>query len=394
MIIPAVFTSPETQHLNVKIHQPLTIVSTADLHIGRFDLAYQYSVLKQQMIEPLYNIDFDIFVIAGDFFNSKVMANSQTAMYGCLFFNDIVNLCKYKNTTLIVIEGTKDHDNGQLKLFYSYLSDPDLDLRIVEQARFEIVKGIRILCLPEEYNKPQSYYDNLLLYSGVYDIAIVHGMYKGAIYQDKVINTENFDPRNKIFTMDDFCNCRGYILAGHVHTSGCFDRYFYYCGSPYRWCFGEEEPKGFFISFYNPDTCEHYCYFQEIICHQYITLNIDDMIDKNPDEIIYYINLLLKDIEYIRIELPDEPNEVQLANIEMIKIYYRNNNRVKIKMTNSKKKKVIEQTKEQNKELEPFLFLLDHNLDKYEKLSMYINIKEGYDCTNSSEVKEILEDLT
>ena len=123
-------------------------------------------------------------------------------------------------------------------------------------------------------------------------------------------------------------------------------------------------------------------------------LFLDDMIDKNPDEIIYYINLLLKDIEYIRIELPDEPNEAQLANIEMIKIYYRNNNRVKIKMTNSKKKKVIEQTKEQNKELEPFLFLLDHNLDKYEKLSMYINIKEGYDCTNSSEVKEILEDLT
>ena len=389
MIIPAVIGNNNTE-----LNRPLKIISTADLHIGRMDLSYQYSLLQDYIIDLMYNTEFDIFIIAGDLFNNKSMANSQQVMYGCLFFNDCVNACKLKNATMIVINGTKEHDDGQLKLFYSYLSDPDLDLRIVEQARFEIVKGIRILCLPEEYNKPQEYYDNLLYYSGMYDIAIVHGMYKGAVYQDKVINTENFDPRNKIFTMEDFYNCKGFILAGHVHTSGCFDKYFYYCGSPYRWSFGEEEAKGFIVAFYNPVLNTHYCYFQEIECYQYKSIHIDNILSKSPDEIINYINLLLQDIEYIRLISPDDPNETELANLEMIKTYYRNNNRVKIKTVNSRKKKVIEQVKEQNDELSPYLFLLDSNLKKYEKFSMYINLKEGYEYITPSEVKSILEDLT
>ena len=265
------------QHLNVNLNKPLTIISTADLQIGRMDLSYQYTLLQQQMIGLLYNINFDIFVIAGDFFDKKVMANSPTAMYACLIFKEIVELCKAKDATLIIEEGTKEHDNGQLKLFYSYLKDTDIDIRIVEQSRFEYVKGIRILCLPEEYNKPKEYYDELLLNSGLYDIAIVHGMYKGAVYQEQVISTENIDPRNKIFTMDDFVNCKGYILAGHVHTPGCFGGYFYYCGSPYVWKFGEEEQKGFFISFYNQNTRQHYCHFQPIECNKYVTVNLDDM---------------------------------------------------------------------------------------------------------------------
>jgi DNA repair exonuclease SbcCD nuclease subunit len=393
MIIPAVFTRPEDENLNVRPNNILTIVSTADLHIGRMDLSYQYSVIRDQMLSPLENINYDIFVIAGDYFHKKEMANSQTIMYGLLLMKDIVEQVKRKNATLLIIDGTKEHDSGQLKLFYSYLSDPELDIRIVEQARFEIIKGIRVLCLPEEYNKPQEYYDNIMKESGLYDIAVVHGMYKGAVYQDKVITLDNTNPRNKVFTMNDFCNCKGYILSGHVHTTGCFDKYFYYCGSPYRWSFGDEGAKGFFISFYNCNTSEHYCYFQQIECRKYITLNLDDMIDRSPDEIIFYVNSILEDIEFLRLEFLIVPNQEQLSKIEIIKKYYSNNNRVKIKQSDSKKRKIVEQVKEQHKELEQYLFLLDGQLDKYEKIAIYINLKEGYDCITSEEVKQIIEDL-
>lgn len=386
MIIPAYIAKDNNR-------PPLTIVSTSDWHTGRIDLSYQYNILKEQMIQPLYQVHFDIFVIAGDFFDHKEMANSEAVMYGCLIFKEVVELCRSKGATLLIIEGTKEHDNGQLKLFYSYLSDPTIDIRIVEQARFEYIKGIRVLCLPEEYSKPEEYYDQLLHRSGLYDIAVVHGMYKGAVYQEKVITIDESNTRNKIFTIDDFDCCRGYIIAGHIHTSGCFDKYFYYCGTPYRWMFGEENPKGFLISFYNPNTHEHYCHFQQIECHRYITLNLDDMIDHSPDEIIYYVNLLLQDVEFLRLEFLIMPNEAQLATMDIIKSYYRNNNRVKIKMSNSKKKKVIDKVKEQNSELEPYLFLLESGLSKYEKLAMYINMSEGYDCMTADEIKDILEDL-
>ena len=393
MIIPAILTRPEHKHLNQTTDRILKIVSTADLHIGRFDLSYQYNTIKNQIINILEPLDYDIFVIAGDYFHKKELANSQTIMYALLLMKDIVEQVKRKNATLLIIDGTKEHDDGQLKLFYPYLKDPDLDIRIVETARFEIIKGIRVLCLPEEYNKPQDYYDELMQYSGLYDIAVVHGMYKGAVYQDKVISTETVNPRNKIFTIDDFCNCKGYILSGHVHTAGCFDKYFYYTGSPLRWQFGDEGPKGFYISLYNPNTCEHYIHFQEIECWRYITLNLDDMIDRSPDEIIFYVNSLLQDIEFLRLEFLISPSQEQLATIDIIKKYYSHNNRVKIKQSDSKKKKIIDQVKEQHKELEQYLFLLDGQLNKYDKISIYINLKEGYDCITSEEVKQIIEDL-
>ena len=119
MIIPATFTRPEDQYLNPRLSNILTIVSTSDLHIGKSDLSYQYNILKEQLLNVVEHIDYDIFVIAGDYFHKKELANSQTIMYALLLMKDIVEQVKRKNATLLVLDGTKEHDSGQLKLFYS-----------------------------------------------------------------------------------------------------------------------------------------------------------------------------------------------------------------------------------------------------------------------------------
>ena len=75
MIIPAILTRPEHKHLNQTTDRILKIVSTADLHIGRFDLSYQYNTIKNQIINILDPLDYDIFVIAGDYFPKKELAN-------------------------------------------------------------------------------------------------------------------------------------------------------------------------------------------------------------------------------------------------------------------------------------------------------------------------------
>lgn len=69
-------------------------------------------------------------------------------------------------------------------------------------------------------------------------MCFMHGTIEGAIYRDMV-------GQSRLFTIDDFINCRGPIISGHVHTGGCFNSYFYYTGSPLRWKYGEEETKGF-----------------------------------------------------------------------------------------------------------------------------------------------------
>lgn len=390
MISPVNFL--DNENLNQIISDNLVMVNSGDWHFGSLDPEYQYNVLYNQLVLPCYSIDLDVFVIAGDIFDKKNLASSKTVMFACLLLSKIVEMCKAKNVTLLIIKGTDEHDAGQLKLFYSYLQDPDLDIRIVESISFLYIKGCRFLCIPEEYNKSEDYYNEYLLYSGIYDICVMHGMFKGAVYQDQVILPENVNPRNKLFTIEDFINCRGLIISGHVHTPGCFNTYFYYCGCPYRWRFGEEHAKGFIITLYNKRSAQHYNHFQEIISEQYITLNLDDMLDRDPKETIYYVELVLQDIEYLRLEFLKAPTDEQLANINILKNYFRTNNRVKIKTTNSKKQKIVETLNIENERLKEFMFIMDKQLSPYEKFARYINIKEGCEYTSAQEIEELISE--
>ena len=57
-----------------------------------------------------------------------------------------------------------------------------LDLRIVENIRFEYIKGMKILCIPELYGLDEDIYRQFLFFSGLYDMCFMHGTIKGAIY--------------------------------------------------------------------------------------------------------------------------------------------------------------------------------------------------------------------
>ena len=111
----------------------------------------------EQMVNKIHDLQFDVFFINGDIFHHKFMSNSDTIMYASLFIDEVVRLCMSKNATLVLLHGTASHDADQLKLFYHYIGS-GVDIRIVETTRFEIIKGIRVLCIPEEYNKGYDYY--------------------------------------------------------------------------------------------------------------------------------------------------------------------------------------------------------------------------------------------
>ena len=386
-MMPVIF---DDQNKNLAMTDNLVIASSADWHFGKLDPEYQYNIIKNQIINPLYNIRLDVFAILGDTFDHKVMANSKAVMYAGLIIKECVQLCKTKGATFVILAGTLEHDADQLKLFYPYLSDKDLDIRIVEKLKFEYIKGCKVLCIPEEYNKSEEYYNEFLFKQGLYDFALMHGMYKGTIYQEEIVTEDNVNPRNKLFTMDDFNNCRGFILSGHVHVPGCFNRHFYYCGNPYTWQFGEECDKGFFITLYNKFTHQYYNHFQVIVSDKYETVNIDDMLDLDPKDVISFIESLLVDIAYVRIECLNASTEAQIANLNIIKTYFSTNTKIKFKNESIKKKKILQSIKEENKNLEQFMFVLDPNMSYLEKLAMYINIKEGKEYTTAQEIEQLM----
>lgn len=359
------------------------IVSTADLHFGSIDPKITYQILKEQFIDKITLLPkLDIIVIAGDIWERKYMANSDPIVYATLFMGEVMQISKQKNASVIVIMGTREHDADQLRLFYHYRNNPEYDIYIAEQLQFVYTKGMRILCIPELYGIPEEEYDAVLNHS-FYDMALMHGTIKGSVYGDNV-------KEGRLFTIDDFKYCNGPIISGHIHTGGCFDRDFYYTGSPIRYKFGEENTKGFLILLYNLDTRQYYMHLEPIESFRYDTISLDRLVLSDPKEIIDYINDLKEkeNIDYLRIEIPQSYSQ---ENSEILKNYFRNRQDIKFKIDRNKKTDEVIENKE-SELYDKYNYIFDHNLSEFEILARYINDKEGYVIVEADTIKKLLEE--
>lgn len=358
----------------------------ADIHFGALEPRLQYNILKEQFLDRIrLMLHLDIVSINGDIFDHKFMANSDAVMYACMFIEELVNICRRQRSTLIILAGTASHDADQLKLFYHYMNT-GVDIRIIEQVQFIYVRNKRILIIPELYNKGEQLYLDVLKHQGLYHACYMHGTYKGSIYGKDTPDLNS--SREPIFCMNDFYNCLGPIISGHVHTPVCYDTHFYYCGSPYRWRYGEEEDKGFYILLHNIVTGQYHIHFEPIMSFRYDTINLDCMLNLDPKQIIEYIETKRSEgIDNIRIQFTQNNETI----IPIIKSYFNSNSSVKID-ANFKNENIIKETeaiKEQNKE---YNFIFDKSATPYETLSNYINQQEGSMFITAEDLKKIIEE--
>lgn len=373
-------------YLPINTNPYLIEVHIADIHFGAIDPDKHYNILREQFLNKIEQIPFDILSIDGDIFDKKFMANSDAVAYAMLFVRNCVEFCLQKQATLMIIAGTESHDAGQLQLFYGYLSDPNLDIRIVEQAKFEYVKGLKILCIPEEYGKGADYYYKLL--DEVYDSVFMHGTVVGSVYG---ANKEDLNSsKYPIFSIDSFAGCRGPIVAGHVHKAMCLNGYIYYCSNPIRYRFGEEEEKGFCIVVHNRETMAHKFEFIPIQSFRYDTIDIRALEWNDPKEIIQYLDALLASgIDNVRIDFSnlDEPM-VQ----RVVEQYYTNNPHVAIKRFVGKNSSnpEINTTNEVLEKYSELDFLLDPKIDEYTKFVNFINHNEGTQFITVDRLKSVL----
>ncbi len=397
-IIPGIIYDDVPDNDFKYIRPVLTEVHIADIHfgVGAMSPKTQYEILKEQFIFKIQDINFDILSINGDLFDRKSMSNSDMVMYATMFIDEIVQLCKLKNATLVLIHGTKSHDSSQLKLFYHYLNEPNIDIRIIEETRFEYIKGGKFLCIPEEYGRDEEYYLNFLYNQAPYDGVFMHGNIQGAIYTQE--EPELGSEKAPTFKVSDFRFSRGPIIAGHVHVPGCYEKYAYYCGSPYRWQFGEEQSKGFYIVLRDLNDGSHYTHFEEIISEKYVTISIDDLLMIDPKDAINYINdLKEKDkIDHIRLQFKNELNDSTSTNLQLIKNFYRTNSSVKIHHKQKKKRAEVDKDSIDNEVMEKYRgyeYIIDPSLSEYEILTHYINDNKGYEFITVDELMDILKEL-
>ena len=361
----------------------LTEAHISDIHFGVFDPAKQYEILKNQFIDRIKLLDLDLISINGDLFHHKFMSNSDAVMYALKFIDELVQVCRTKQCTLFILHGTPSHDANQTKLFYRYMNDPTVDVRVIETIKFEYVKQKRILCIPEVPGMGREFYENIL-YQNYYDAVCMHGTIRGAIYgKDKI----DLDAPSPVFGMDNFRYSMGPVISGHVHVQGCYERDFYYCGSPYRWCYGEEQPKGYLILLHDINTRQYYVHFEEIQSYRYDTINFDEMIKDDPQKIIAFIKeRQAQGVDNIRMEFT-----LEHENINILKSFYRNNPTISIKC-DYKNDIIRRQSQEVLEQCREYDYITDKSLTEFDILSRYINDSKGFTYITPEELIELLKE--
>lgn len=362
----------------------VTQVHIADIHFGSIDPATEYSILVEQFIQPISQINFDILAVDGDLFDKKFLASSAAVDYANRFIIDCIELCKAKNATMIVLAGTKSHDADQLSMFYGYTLSPEVDFRIVESLRFEYAKGLKILCIPEEYGKPPEYYADYL--ANVYDAVFMHGTIVGSVYgaNKYTLNT----PKAPVFSLEAFCGCKGPIIAGHVHKAACYEGYMYYVSNPIRYKFGEEEEKGYAVVLQSPQG--HYYKFIPIESFRYDTIDVRDINSTDPTVIVDYLNnLQANGIHHIRLDF-SKVNNPDLQTV--VEKAYADSSTISIKRysEDSSKKALEEVSQEENNKYSEMGFLVDASLDGYTKFVQFVNFNEGKPIITVEQLKAIL----
>ena len=353
----------------------------ADIHFGAINPRLQYEILVEQYLMTLESLPIlDIIFVDGDFWDHGVSTSSDTAMYGSMFADKLVDIARRKNATIGWVEGTSFHDAKQNKVFSHYMQDPTVDVRIIQEIKFEYIKGAKILCIPELYNIDESIYQHFLHYSGIYDSCFMHGTFTGAVYGDNVGN-------GRLFTMADFDKCRGPIFSGHVHKPGCFAKHFYYAGTPIRYKHGEEEAKGFLLAAHDLDSGMYQIQFEEIQSFKYRTINFDVLISEDPKKIIDYILKLKKDegIDNIKIRFKTDVSSTMKT---VMNNYFRNINDITLEFQNNAQE--VEKKAKEEDELNEFSFILDDRYTPQEKFVMYCNTVKGEQFVTVDMLESIL----
>lgn len=366
-------------------------VHIADLHFGAIDPAEEFKFLNEQFLIPISRISFSILSINGDIFDRRYPASHPAITTAIEFINRCAMLCKMRNAALILISGTDSHDAGQLSLFSDLHNTTGAEIHIVEHIQFVHTHGVKILCIPEEYNKGAAYYDNFLKES--YDFCFMHGTLVGGV---PMATEENLDSkREPVFSLDCFSGCKGPIIAGHVHTAMCLNSYMYYCSSPMRWRFGEEQEKGYGILVTDLDTFSHHYEFMPIKSFTYTTISIED-IDTNDIEkmMIYIQNLLNSGIDHLRIICNGAPE----YQVKILQEAIRSNKameRVKLSSTRTQRQGLFssEKAEETNlsEDMKKLKFILDSDIDNFMKFVLFLNLNEGSEFMTVERLKAILE---
>ena len=357
----------------------------ADIHFGSQPSESLYKQLEDRFLNIIEDKKIDLIVFGGDMFHSIITMNYSTSKYVLQFMDRVLDICSKNGIKYVrIIQGTMSHDNNQLNNFHIYENRSDVNFKIIKTLREEeLVEGIKILYVPEEYmSNPEEYYSEYLSKEKYYDFIFGHGMFKEVAFIAKNQKSEVTMSKAPIFDSRTFINaCKGPIYFGHIHTRTQIKEFINYPGSFSRFRHGEEEDKGWFLNIYDIKTNK---FVQEFIVNdeapKYITISIIMKEGLQPDEISDEIKKLLIDNEFVKVKIIINDNTDASYLISYLNELYRNNSSVKIEIENHyefKQEAAVDKLMEQVSD--KYDFLRDSSISHEEKIQKFIKMKHDKD---------------
>ena len=362
-----------------------TIVSIGDLHFGASDPKTLLYELQKEFIEYLERMEvIDLIVIVGDLLHNKLSLNSLTARLTMEFLRRLIKVAREKSSKLRIIKGTESHDNKQLELLDIITSiDNSVDIKTISSVMEEdIFDNLKVLYIPEEYvmNKEDYYKD---FFKNNYDLIFGHGLFHETSFHAINQESEITHPKAPIFDSKKFIDiCRGPIFFGHIHKSQSIKNRIFYTGSFTRWCYGEEEDKGFYITTYNTETNDFKEEFiKNKLANLYNTVTIDILdVTSEIDKQFEIINRIIDDSRdtNTRIVLNIDNNEKYKSYLSLLQEKVSKSNHIKLKINNNstlKRKKEVEE--KINTLMKKYHFVFDKSLSCEDKIAEFIKVKHN-----------------
>lgn len=275
------------------------IALAADLHLGVISAERQKKELEEIFFHDLEERSYlDAIIILGDLYDKKVYLNDKTTSVAIWFYQRLFEVARKKHAKIRIIYGTKSHEADQYNLV-EQVPKEDLDFRVIYHAETEeLFKGLHVLYLPEEYlyNKEEYYEDLIYNPKERYQYVFGHGIIDEIMTTGSQKSVENKRLHVPKFTIGDFKRCcSGEVYFGHYHIHSELQEFVYYVGSFNRWCFGEEEPKGYMLISYDTEEQSYsHDFFENTLTDKYHTIYYG-----YNHKIFTSESLLLKEFEHL-----------------------------------------------------------------------------------------------
>lgn len=394
-----------------------TGIVISDIHVGALSLDKLYNEYHEIFINYIKKMkSLDFLIIDGDFFDHKFFLNDKESIVAYKMMVELLDVCRLYQTKIRIVYGTESHECNQ----YDILSLLDIypDIKVIKYAEEEtLFDDMRVLYLPEEHlTNANEYYKKFFDKTKNYNYIFGHGVIRevmkdAAVQMENKTSTESKRKKVPIFTTSQFRKCcKGQTFFGHYHINQNINDDVFYVGSFSRWCFGEEEPKGFYQIDYDVKSNTYDAIFIEnTMADSYVTIgygyedkvfdSIEDM-DKSLSSVDKLISNNVFDHVRFEFNIPDNVENPE-ATMNYLKERYKFNDKIKLNIVHG----YIEEKKKQQKEIikkenEKYSFIFDKSLDLENKVSQFISIEYHKDIPSDSTSKylflplnQILEEL-